>query len=76
VGGSIRLCQKSGVDISRFGMFPVEKVNDYSLLEAHEQWQNSKCTWLSLENTIILIDQQGGSILSSGTEVDPRQSSE
>jgi hypothetical protein len=35
-GGITKLCRKSGVDISRFGMFPVEKANDYSLLELHE----------------------------------------
>jgi hypothetical protein len=37
-GGITKLCQKSGVDISRFGMFPGEKVNDDSLLEIHEKW--------------------------------------
>jgi hypothetical protein len=44
-GGIIKLCQKSGVDISRFGMFPVAKANDYSLPELHEKWRNSKRTW-------------------------------
>jgi hypothetical protein len=39
-----QLCRKSGVNISWFGMFPVEKANDYSLLELHEKWLNSKCT--------------------------------
>jgi hypothetical protein len=33
------------MDISQFGMFPVEKANDYSLLEFHEKWINSKYTW-------------------------------
>jgi hypothetical protein len=37
VGGIINLCRKSGVDISRFGMFPIEKTNDYSPLELHEK---------------------------------------
>jgi hypothetical protein len=32
VGGISKSCRKTGVDISRFGMFPVEKTNDYSLL--------------------------------------------
>jgi hypothetical protein len=73
VDGIITLCQKSGVDISRFGMFPGEKANDYSLLEPHEKWLNFKRTWLSLENAIIVIDRQGGQIRSSGTEADPRQ---
>jgi hypothetical protein len=36
-GGITKLSRKSGVDISRFGMFPVEKANDYSLLELHEK---------------------------------------
>jgi hypothetical protein len=36
VGGITKLCRKSSVDISRFGMFPVEKVNDYSLLRLQE----------------------------------------
>jgi hypothetical protein len=36
VGGITKVCRKSGVDISRFGMFPVEKAND-SLLELHEK---------------------------------------
>jgi hypothetical protein len=73
VGGIAKLCRKSGLDILRFGMFPVEKANDYSLLELPEKWLNSKRAWLSLENTIILIDRQGGQIRSSGTEADPRQ---
>jgi hypothetical protein len=51
-----QLCRKSGVNISWFGMFPVEKANDYSLLELHEKWLNSKRTWSSLENAIVLID--------------------
>jgi hypothetical protein len=67
------LCRKSGVDISRFGLFPVEKANNDSLLELREKWPNSKCTWFSLENAITLIDQQGGQIPSSGTEAEPRQ---
>jgi hypothetical protein len=50
------------MDISRFGMFPVEKANDYSLLELHEKWPNSKHEWFSLENAIILIDRQRGQI--------------
>jgi hypothetical protein len=37
VGGITKLCRKSGVDISRFGMFSVEKANDYSLLGLHEK---------------------------------------
>jgi hypothetical protein len=37
VGGIIKSCQKSGVGILRFGMFPVEKANDYSLLKLHEK---------------------------------------
>jgi hypothetical protein len=37
VCGITKVCRKSGVDISRFGMFPVEKVNDYSLLNPHEK---------------------------------------
>jgi hypothetical protein len=61
------------VDISLFGMFPVEKVNDDSLLELHEKWLNSKHTCFSLENAIILIDRQGGQIQSSGTEAHPHQ---
>jgi hypothetical protein len=73
VGGITKLCRKLGVDISRFGMFPAEKVNDYSLLELHEKWLNSKRAWLSLENAIILIDQQGWQIRSSGTEADLHQ---
>jgi hypothetical protein len=73
VGGIAKLCRKSGVDISWFGMFPVEKANDYSLLEPHEKWLNSKHTWLSLENAIILIDRQGRQARSSGTEAEPRQ---
>jgi hypothetical protein len=73
VGDITKLCRMSGVDISRFDMFPVEKANDYSLLELHEKWINSKRTWLSLENAIMLIDQQGEQIRSSGTEADPRQ---
>jgi hypothetical protein len=52
---------------------PVEMANDYSLLELHEKWLNSKRTWFTLENAIILIDRQGGQIRSSGTEADPRQ---
>jgi hypothetical protein len=42
VDGITKLCRKSGVDISRFGMFPVEKAPDDSLLELHEKWLNSK----------------------------------
>jgi hypothetical protein len=61
------------VDISRFGMFPVEKVNDYSLLNPHEKWLNSKRAWFSLENAMMLIDRQGGEIRSSGTRADPRR---
>jgi hypothetical protein len=30
VGRITKLCRKLGVAISRFGMFPVEKTNDYS----------------------------------------------
>jgi hypothetical protein len=44
VGGITKLCRKLGVDISQFGMFPVEKANDYSLLELHEKRLNSKLT--------------------------------
>jgi hypothetical protein len=73
VGGITKLCRKSGMDVSRFGMFPVEKVNDYSLGELHEKWLNSKRVWLPLENAIILLDRQRGQIRSSGTEADPRQ---
>jgi hypothetical protein len=73
VGGITKLCRKSGVDISRFGMFPVEKANDYSLLELYEKRLNSKRTSLLLKNAIILIDRQGGQIRSSGTEANPRQ---
>jgi hypothetical protein len=39
VGGITKLCRKSGVDISRFGMFPLEKVNDYSLLGLYKSDQ-------------------------------------
>jgi hypothetical protein len=60
VSDIIKLYRKSGVDISRFGMFPVEKGNDYSLFELHEKWLNSKRPWFSLENPIILINRQGG----------------
>jgi hypothetical protein len=60
--GIIKLCRTSGVDISWSGMFPVEKANDYSLLEVHEKWLNYKRTWSSLENAIIPIDRQGGQI--------------
>jgi hypothetical protein len=60
VEGITKLCRESGVNLSRFGMFPVEKANDYSLHELHEKWRNSKRTRSSLENTIILIDRQGG----------------
>jgi hypothetical protein len=73
VGGITKLCRKPGVDISRSGMFPVEKANDHSLLELHEKWVNAKCTWFSLENAIILIDRQGGQTRSSVTEAGPRQ---
>jgi hypothetical protein len=73
VGSITKLCRKSGADISRFGMFPVETTNDSSLLELLEKWLNSQRTWLSLENAILLIDRQGGSIRSPGTEADPRQ---
>jgi hypothetical protein len=58
VGPITKLCRKSGVDISRLGMFPVEKANDDSLLGLYEKWLNSERTWLSLENAIILIDRQ------------------
>jgi hypothetical protein len=44
VAGITKLCRKSGVDIWRFGMFPVEKADDYSLPELHEKWLHSKCT--------------------------------
>jgi hypothetical protein len=74
VGGITKLCRKSGVDISRFCMFPVEKANDYLLLELHEKWRNSKRTWLSLENAIILIDRQQRQMPLSGSDADPRQS--
>jgi hypothetical protein len=37
VGGVTKMCRKSGMGISRFGMFPVWKANDYSLLEVHEK---------------------------------------
>jgi hypothetical protein len=37
VDGITKLCRKSGMGISRFGMFPAEKANDYSLLELHEK---------------------------------------
>jgi hypothetical protein len=57
-------------------MFPVEKGDDYSLPELHEKWLNSKRTWFSLENAIILMDRQGEQIRSSGTEAIPRQQSE
>jgi hypothetical protein len=40
VRGITKLCRKSGVNISRFGVFPVEKANDYLLLELHENWLN------------------------------------
>jgi hypothetical protein len=40
-----QILPKLGVDISRFGMFPVEKANDYSLPGLHEKWTNSKRTW-------------------------------
>jgi hypothetical protein len=52
VGGIIKLFRKPGMDISRFGMFPGEKANDYSLLELHEKWPNSKLAWSSLENAM------------------------
>jgi hypothetical protein len=54
-------------------MFPGEEANDYSLFELHEKWLNSKRTWFSLENAIILTDGQGRQIRSPGTEADPRQ---
>jgi hypothetical protein len=73
VGDITKSCRKSGMDVSRFDIFPVEKVNDYSPLELHEKWLNSERKWLSLENSIMLIDRQGGQIQSSGTEADPRQ---
>jgi hypothetical protein len=73
VGDIAKLCRKSGVDISRFGMFPGEKANDYSLLGLHGKSQNSKRTWSSLQNAIMLIDRQEGQIRSSSTEADPRQ---
>jgi hypothetical protein len=72
-GGITKLCRKSGVDILQFSMFPVESANDHSLLELHEKWLNSKRTWFSLENSITLIDRQGGKIRSSRIEVDLRQ---
>jgi hypothetical protein len=43
-GGITKLCRKSGVGILRFAIFPVEKANDYSLLELHEKWLNSNRT--------------------------------
>jgi hypothetical protein len=43
-GGITKLCRNLGVDISRFGTFPAEKASDYSLLELHEKWLNSKRT--------------------------------
>jgi hypothetical protein len=52
---------------------PCREREYYSLLELHEQWLNSKRTWLLLENAITLINRQGGEIRSSGTEADPRQ---
>jgi hypothetical protein len=73
VGSITKLCRKSGLDISQSGMVPVEKANDYSLLEFHEKWLNSKRTCFSLENAIILIERQRGQIRSSGTEADPRR---
>jgi hypothetical protein len=76
VGGITKLCRKSRMDLSRFGMFPVEKANNYSLPELHEKWLNSKRAWLSLENAIIFIDRQEGQSRSSGTEADPRRQSE
>jgi hypothetical protein len=60
VGGNAKLSRKSGVDISRFGMFPVEKANDHLLLELHEKRLNSTRIWSSLENKIMFIDLQGG----------------
>jgi hypothetical protein len=68
-----QLCRKSGMNILRFGMFPIEKANGYSLLELHEKWLNSKCAWSSLENAIVLIDQQGGQTRSSGIEAGPQK---
>jgi hypothetical protein len=44
VGGITKLCKRSGMGISRFGMFTAEKANDYPLLELHEKWLNSKRT--------------------------------
>jgi hypothetical protein len=41
VGGITKLYRNAGADISRFGTFPVEKVNDDSLLELHEKWPTS-----------------------------------
>jgi hypothetical protein len=73
VGGITKLYRKSGVEMSRFGMFPVEKANDYSLPALHEKWLDSKRTWLSLENAIMLIDRHAGQIGSSGTEANPHQ---
>jgi hypothetical protein len=40
-----QIVSKSGVDLSRFGMFPVKKANDYSLLELNEKWLNYKRAW-------------------------------
>jgi hypothetical protein len=66
VGGIIKLCRKSGVDISRFGMFPFEKANDYSLLELHEKWRNSKCTYMQISSDVeITIDIDAESCTSA-----------
>jgi hypothetical protein len=73
VGGITELCRKPGMDISRFGMFPVETANESSLPELQEISLNSKRTWFPLENAIILVDRQGGQIRSSGNETGPHQ---
>jgi seryl-tRNA(Sec) selenium transferase len=71
-GGINNLCRKSGVDISRFGTFPVEKANDYSLLELHESGQI-----LNIHGhhwKMPLYSSTGREqIRSSGTEADSRQ---
>jgi hypothetical protein len=42
VGGITKLRRKWDMDISPFSMFPVEKADDYSLLELDKKWINSK----------------------------------
>jgi hypothetical protein len=37
MGGILKLCRKSGVDILRVGIFPVEKANHQSRLELHRK---------------------------------------